>query len=77
MRSSGKGWEWNICLVVLVLLAFLPVDLYAQSGYGVLKVTSFPSGARAGRASNAMGSVLHGVLPTNADATCFGKEGVV
>lgn len=46
MRSSGKVWEWNIGLVVLVLLAFLPVDLYAQSGYGVLKVTSFPSGAK-------------------------------
>ncbi|HEV8202207.1 MAG TPA: PEGA domain-containing protein [Candidatus Polarisedimenticolia bacterium] len=46
MRTPAKDWKWSIGLVVLVLLAFLPVDLHAQSGSGVLKVTSFPSAAK-------------------------------
>jgi hypothetical protein len=47
MRTSAKGWKWDIGLVVAVLLALLlPVDLHAQSSNGLLKVTSFPSGAK-------------------------------
>ncbi|HEV8703315.1 MAG TPA: PEGA domain-containing protein [Candidatus Polarisedimenticolia bacterium] len=46
MRTSAKGWNWDIGLVVAVLLASLPVQLHAQSANGLLKVTSFPSGAK-------------------------------